>query len=46
MFDDFLNSDYIPFKIKKISMVQDDIEAFIFNANFDNDFKTDYNSEF
>ena len=33
-------------KIEKSSMVQDDSEAYIYNASFDNDFNTDYFNEF
>ena len=35
-----------PDKIEKTSMVQDDLEAYIYNASFDNEFHTDYFDEF
>ena len=32
--------------ILKSSMIQDDINAYIYNGKLDNDFSTDYNNEF
>ena len=32
--------------ILKSSMIQDDINAYIYNGKLDNDFSTDYNHEF
>ena len=37
---------YINSELENISMVQDDMKAFIFTANFDNDFQGDYFDEF
>ena len=34
------------FGVEKTGMIQDDMQAFIFNANFDNDFKSDFYDEF
>ena len=44
-----MSDDYELFKdlkIKNSSMNQDDMQAYIFNANFNNDFSTDFNDEF
>ena len=32
--------------VKKVSFFDNDTEAFIFNASFDNDFRADYYDEF
>ena len=44
-----MSDDYELFKdlkIKNSSMNQDDMQAYIFNANFDNDFLTEHYDEF
>ena len=33
-------------KVEKTSVLQDDMKAFIFAANFENDFQSDYYNEF